>query len=96
MKSTNPVAINLSSVADNTKRTIGSITTVGKKEPTAPSNEAGQQHAESAEWYKPDLGEIPYAPLTKEKRMKIEARDMEIAEKERELEEILQNINARK
>jgi len=48
------------------------------------------------EWYKPELGEIPYAPLTKANREKIEKRDAEIAEKEAELEEIRKNIEQRK
>ena len=54
------------------------------------------QNNDSEEWYRPELGDIPYAPLTKEKRAKIEARDQEIAQKEQELDQILQNINARK
>lgn len=48
------------------------------------------------DWYRPELGEIPYAPLTKANREKIEARDREIAAKEQELEDIMQNIKERK
>jgi hypothetical protein len=57
-----------------------------------------QTHAneQTEEWYKPELGEIPYAPLTKANREKIEKRDAEIAEKEAELEEIRKNIEQRK
>lgn len=105
----NPFAINLSSVAD-TKRTMVNITKRdedgyikeekserltgrGKSGRGAPG---GANPADSDDWYKPELGDIPYAPLTKEKRMKIEARDLEISAKQTELEEILVNINARK
>ena len=44
---------------------------------------------EGDDWYKPELGEIPYAPLTRANREKIEARDREIAAKEQELEDIM-------
>ena len=44
---------------------------------------------ETQEWYKPELGDIPYAPLTRANREKIEQRDREIAEKEAELDEIM-------
>lgn len=49
-----------------------------------------------SEWYRPELGEIPYAPLTKANRAKIEKRDKEIADKEAELDEIMTSINSRK
>lgn len=114
LKTANPFAINLSSVADNTKRTIGSTATLSGRENnlntsatkrgalspkikniTATSQTAraksprkvanfaaagaGGERGDSEEWYKPELGDIPYAPLTKEKRAKIELRDQEIA-----------------
>jgi len=49
-----------------------------------------------SEWYRPELGEIPYAPLTKANREKIEKRDKEIADKEAELDEIMASISTRK
>lgn len=51
---------------------------------------------ETQEWYRPELGHIPFAPLTRANREKIEARDREIAQKEAELEEIMAQIGQRK
>lgn len=51
---------------------------------------------EGDDWYRPELGEIPYGTLTKANREKIEARDREIAVKEAELAEIMQGIEQRK
>ena len=48
---------------------------------------------QTEEWYRPELGDIPYAPLTRANREKIEKRDREIATKEAELEEIMKQIN---
>jgi len=44
---------------------------------------------ETQDWYKPQLGDIPYAPLTRANREKIEMRDREIADKEAELDDIM-------
>ena len=57
---------------------------------------ANQNVEETQDWYKPDLGEIPYAPLTRANREKIEMRDREIADKEAELDEIMASIARRK
>ena len=51
---------------------------------------------ETQDWYRPDLGDIPCATLTRANREKIEMRDREIAEKEAELEEIMESISQRK
>lgn len=56
----------------------------------------GNAANQTEEWYKPELGDIPYAPLTKANREKIEKRDAEIVQKEKELEEIMRQISERK
>lgn len=53
---------------------------------------AGRPATEGDDWYRPELGEIPYGTLTKANREKIDARDREIAIKEAELAEIMQGI----
>ena len=57
-----------------------------------PSAAGGLNNEDQEDWYRPELGEIPYAPLTRANREKIEKRDREIAEKEAELAEIMENI----
>ena len=105
IKTHNPFAANLSSVAGS-KRTMimnGSIAQT-RQHVDSPIREETMQNGQKQtrpneqtdEWYKPELGEIPYAPLTKANREKIEKRDAEIAEKEAELEEIRKNIEQRK
>ena len=47
----------------------------------------------NGDWYRPELGDIPHVPLTKANREKIEKRDKEIAEKEAELDQIMESIN---
>ena len=56
-----------------------------------PGQTAGQNRVqtEGEDWYRPELGEIPYGTLTKANREKIDARDREIAIKEAELAEIM-------
>ena len=56
-----------------------------------PGEAAGQNRnaKEGDDWYRPELGEIPYGTLTKANREKIDARDREIAIKEAELAEIM-------
>ncbi len=116
VKTKNPFAANLSSVAGS-KRTMMTAAGAGinhrhvdspiKEEtmmstsarPISPrrgGNAAGGDGDQSNDWYKPELGEIPYAPLTKANRAKIDARDREIAAKEAELDEIMKSINIRK
>ena len=56
------------------------------------ANNAGRPATEGDDWYRPELGEIPYGTLTKANREKIDARDREIAIKEAELAEIMQGI----
>lgn len=75
-----------SPIKEETAKTVRGIS-VGAK-PTATD--------ETRDWYKPELGEIPQAPLTRANREKIEKRDREIAEKEAELEKIMSSINQRK
>lgn len=61
-----------------------------KRAPGAPQTTANINNPDcSNDWYRPELGEIPYAPLTKANRAKIEARDREIAAKEAELDDIM-------
>ena len=113
IKTKNPFAANLSSVAGS-KRTMmmtaGNIRDglsrqrVGspireeitqEARGTSPSKKiggAGGADQTNNDWYRPELGDIPYAPLTKANREKIEARDREIAAKEAELEEIMHSI----
>ena len=64
-----------------------------KRAPGGPQTATNNNPDCSNDWYRPELGEIPYAPLTKANRAKIEARDREIAAKEAELDEIMKSIN---
>ena len=65
--------------------------------PSSPrKREAGDGDEEAEDWYRPDIGEIPYAPLTRANREKIAKRDAEIAAKEAELTSIMEQIEQRK
>lgn len=59
-------------------------------------NQGDDADETNTEWYKPDLGDIPIAPLTRKNREKIHARELQIQEKEAELDEILKAINIKK
>ena len=114
IKTKNPFAANLSSVAGSkrTMMTAGNIRNmdgVSRQRVDSPIREEITQEArgtspskkvpgvdQTNDWYRPELGDIPYAPLTKANREKIEKRDREIAAKEAELEEIMQSIEQRK
>lgn len=116
IKTKNPFAANLSSVAGSKRTMMNNTTRGGMGDLGRPVNtpileesirpnrlSSPAKHAGGAkgadgqdDWYRPELGEIPYAPLTKANRAKIEKRDQEIAAKEQELDEIMESINSRK
>lgn len=118
IKTKNPFAANLSSVAGSKRTMMNNTTRGGMGDLGRPVNTPIQEERESVrpnrlaspaknhqttkgadgqdDWYRPELGEIPYAPLTKANRAKIEKRDQEIAAKEQELDEIMASINSRK
>lgn len=68
----------------------------GARETSPQKGGGGGNPDQTNDWYKPELGNIPYAPLTKKNREKIEKRDAEIVQKEKELEDIMRSINERK
>ena len=102
----NPFAANLSSmqatkrsmIMNNTVTTANgaSIAPFGKRGAApgaeSPTRDNARPATEGDDWYRPELGEIPYGTLTKANREKIDARDREIAVKEAELAEIMQGI----